>query len=84
MNQVQTEFFPPNLESRDEVRSSGSGNEGAGGRMKDAAEKSFGTSKVVVEESAKSAGKAVGEAMHKTAEKVKGSMSDRDESKDEL
>uniref|UniRef100_A0A5B7BWT8 Transmembrane protein n=1 Tax=Davidia involucrata TaxID=16924 RepID=A0A5B7BWT8_DAVIN len=87
INQVQAEFFPPNLDfrSRDEGHSTGGGgNEGARGKMKDAAEKSFGTSKVAVEESAKSAAKAVGEAVHKTAEKVKQSMSERDESDAEL
>ena len=39
--------------------------------MKEAAEKSFQTSKVAMEESAKSAAEVVGEAAHKTAEEEK-------------
>lgn len=53
--------------------------------MKEVAENSFGTSKRTVEESAKSAAKVVGEAMHKTKERVKESItSDKDESDAEL
>ena len=48
--------------------------------MKEAVKKSIGTSKATVEETAKSAA----EAVHKTAEKVKGSVSDKEESHDEL
>ncbi|XP_059624422.1 uncharacterized protein LOC132267303 [Cornus florida] len=76
INQAQTQLFPPNLDFR--------GRDGTGGRVKDAAEKSLKTSKVTVEESANSAGKAVGEAVHKTAEKVKESMADTDGSHAEL
>ena len=51
------------------------GGGGAGGRMKDAAEKSFEVSKITAEESAKSAAKVVGEAVYK----VKDKLSDDDE-----
>ena len=39
--------------------------------MKEAAKKTFGSSKSTVEKSAKSAAGAVGDAVHKTKEKVK-------------
>lgn len=56
----------------------------AEGKISEAAEKSFETSKNIVEGSAKLAGKVVGEAMHKMKEAVKESMSDKDESEAEL
>ena len=56
------------------------GSDGAGEKMKEAVKKSIGTSKVTVEETAKSAA----EAVHKTAEKEKGSDYDKEESHDEL
>ncbi|KAF8411571.1 hypothetical protein HHK36_004126 [Tetracentron sinense] len=71
INQVQMYLFPPNIDFRrnDEAETGGE-------RMKEAVEKSVETSKATIEETAKSAAKVVGEAMHKTAEKVKGSESE--------
>lgn len=55
------------------------------GNIKNAAQKSFRASKNTVEETAKSAAEVVGESMHKTAGKVKESVSDKkDESEAEL
>jgi len=48
---------------------------GVKGTMKDAVGKSFDKSKETVQESAKSAADLVGGAIHKTAEKVKGTKS---------
>ncbi|XP_050241088.1 uncharacterized protein LOC126689982 [Quercus robur] len=84
IKQVHLQISPPNLDFRgkDEANPEDSN---AGGKMKEAAENSFGTSKHTVEESAKSAAKVVGEAMHKKKEKVKESLtSDKDESDAEL
>ncbi|XP_057964803.1 uncharacterized protein LOC131155584 isoform X2 [Malania oleifera] len=83
---VQKRYFPPNLESRDEDRLEGGAEDGngAGAKIKMAVEKSFGSGKETVEGYAKTAGEAVGEAVHKTAEKVKGSFSDKEGSNAEL
>ena len=54
--------------------------DGAGGRMKEAAEESVKSAAAAVEESAKSAAKVVGEAVHMTAEKVKETLSSNQES----
>ncbi|CAL5326835.1 unnamed protein product [Camellia sinensis] len=84
INEMQTQFVPPDLDFRkrygDKFESGGGGE-----KMKEAAEKSFETSKVTVEESAKSAAKVMGEAMHKTTKKVRETVSDADnDSHDEL
>lgn len=71
-------IFAPSGNGHDE------GHNGAGVKVKEAAEKSFQTSKVAVEESAKSAAKVVGETMHKTAEKMKGRTSGPSDSPAEL
>ncbi|KAL3524704.1 hypothetical protein ACH5RR_013076 [Cinchona calisaya] len=72
-NQLQISLFPPDIESisAPSANSHAEGHNVAGAKMKEAAEKSFQTTKVAVEESAKSAAKVVGEAVHKTTEKVK-------------
>ncbi|KAG2716471.1 hypothetical protein I3760_03G127900 [Carya illinoinensis] len=82
-------IFPPNLDFRaaDEANSDEDrvgGINSASGKMKDAAQKSFKTSKNTVEETAKSAAEVVGVTMHKTAGKVKEDLSDKDESEAEL
>jgi superoxide dismutase len=79
-------YFWFSFKGRDEGNpEDGVGGNNAVGKMKEAVEKSFGTSKHTVEESAKSAANVVGEAMHKTEEKVKESIiSDKDESDAEL
>ncbi|KAI7997248.1 hypothetical protein LOK49_LG10G01558 [Camellia lanceoleosa] len=84
INEMQTQFVPPDLDFRkrygDKFESGGGGE-----KMKEAAQKSFETSKVTVEESAKSAAKVMGEAMHKTTKKVRETVSDADnDSHDEL
>ena len=56
------------------------GSDSIGETIKAAVKKSIGTSKVTIEETAKSAA----EAVHKTAEKEKGSDYDKEESHDEL
>ncbi|GLT68908.1 hypothetical protein SLA2020_411010 [Shorea laevis] len=73
INDMQLEFFPPNLDFR--VKDKDERGNGVGGRMKEAVKKSVGTGKATVEESAKFAG----EATHKTVEKVKESVFDREE-----
>ncbi|XP_010027330.2 uncharacterized protein LOC104417818 [Eucalyptus grandis] len=87
MNNVQLHFFPPDLDfrSRDDAIVDNQNN--AGSKVEHVVKKSFGTSKVTVEETAKSTAEVVGQAVRKTAEKVKESMSDEDEgeeSKSEL
>ncbi|XP_030463247.1 uncharacterized protein LOC115683012 isoform X2 [Syzygium oleosum] len=87
MNNMQLQFFPPDLDfrSRDDAIVDDQNN--AGSKVKRAVKKSFGTSKVAVEETAKSAAEVVGKAVRKTAEKVKENISDEDEgeeSKSEL
>ncbi|KAI6692015.1 hypothetical protein NL676_019725 [Syzygium grande] len=87
MNNMQLQFFPPDLDfrSRDDAIVDDQNN--AGSKVKRAVKKSFGTSKVTVEETAKSAAEVVGKAVRKTAEKVKENISDEDEgeeSKSEL
>ncbi|EEF28761.1 conserved hypothetical protein [Ricinus communis] len=62
----QLQFFPPNLDFRGQDQEV----DGAGGRMKEAAEKSLEVGKVTAEESAKSAAKVVGEAVHKVKDKI--------------
>ncbi|KAL5818523.1 hypothetical protein ACOSQ4_022365 [Xanthoceras sorbifolium] len=70
---MQLQFFPPNLDFR--------GGEEANGdeKLKEAAKKSIGMSKTTVEESAKSAAEMVTGAVEKTAEKVKNSVSPKEE-----
>ncbi|KAB1210403.1 hypothetical protein CJ030_MR6G025438 [Morella rubra] len=72
----------PNLDfgGTDDAKSAnGVGGDGAKGKMKEAAQESLKTSKNAVEESTESAAKVVGGAMHKTTEKVKESVSEKDE-----
>ncbi|XP_050385856.1 uncharacterized protein LOC126802288 [Argentina anserina] len=76
ISDMQMQFMPPSLEADDKKDET---EEGAGEKMKDAAQKSFETSKHTVEESAKTAADAV----HKTAEKVKEVVTN-DESSAEL
>ncbi|KAJ9170289.1 hypothetical protein P3X46_018409 [Hevea brasiliensis] len=73
VHRIQLQFFPPNLDFRvaDEVESQG------GGKMKEAAGKSFEVSKTTAKESAKSAANVVGEAV----QKVKDKLSDEEEKK---
>ncbi|GAV58072.1 LOW QUALITY PROTEIN: hypothetical protein CFOL_v3_01608, partial [Cephalotus follicularis] len=61
------QFFPPNIDFRSAEEAHAG--VGAGGKMKAAVEKSFGKSEEALEASAKTAAKAVADAMHKTAEK---------------
>ncbi|KAL6223049.1 hypothetical protein ACLB2K_006439 [Fragaria x ananassa] len=63
---MQMQFMPPSIDFRGDDNKDET-EEGVGEKMKDAAQKSFETSKHTVEESAKTAADAV----HKTAEKVK-------------
>lgn len=58
--------------------------DGAGGRMKEAAEESAKSAVAAVEESAKSAAKVVGDAVQMTADKVKETVSADQESNAEL
>ncbi|XP_039154968.1 uncharacterized protein LOC120286660 [Eucalyptus grandis] len=70
MNNVQLQFFPPDLDfrSRDDAIVDNQNN--AGSKVEHAVKKSFGTSKVTVEETAKSTAEVVGKAVRKTLEKV--------------
>ncbi|XP_030527653.1 uncharacterized protein LOC115738969 [Rhodamnia argentea] len=79
MNSMQLQFFPPDLDFRSRDGAAVDDQNNAGSKVKQVVEKSFGTSKVAVEETAKSAAEVVGKAVRKTAEKVKESMSDDDE-----
>ncbi|XWS33242.1 hypothetical protein CRYUN_Cryun22dG0064600 [Craigia yunnanensis] len=80
IHDFQLQFTPPNLDFRGTGTAKARGSDSAGEKMKEAVKKSIGTSKLTVEKTAKSAA----EAVHKTAEKVKGSVSDKEESHDEL
>ncbi|XVF17127.1 hypothetical protein REPUB_Repub10bG0092600 [Reevesia pubescens] len=80
IHDFQLQFTPPNLD----FRSTGTAKASLEEKMKEAVKKSFGTSKLTVEETAKSAAEAAGEAIHKTSKKIKGSVSDKEESHDEL
>ncbi|KAF7846708.1 hypothetical protein BT93_L3893 [Corymbia citriodora subsp. variegata] len=87
MNNMQLQFFPPDLDFRSRDAAIVDDQNNAGSKVRHAAKKSFGTSKVTVEETAKSVAEVVGKAVRKTAEKVKESKSDEDEgeeSKSEL
>ncbi|XVF15054.1 hypothetical protein REPUB_Repub09cG0116400 [Reevesia pubescens] len=77
IHDFQLQFTPPNLDFRGTGTAKARGSDGV-------LKKSIGTSKVIVEETAKSAAGIAGEAVHKTAEKVKGGGSDKEESHDEL
>ncbi|XP_057421180.1 uncharacterized protein LOC130715144 [Lotus japonicus] len=76
IHDLQMQFSPPNLDFR------------GGGEtehdVKEAVGKSFDRSKETVEETAKSAANVVGEAIHKTTEKVKEGTDSEKESKAEL
>ncbi|XVE86657.1 hypothetical protein DITRI_Ditri18aG0052100 [Diplodiscus trichospermus] len=82
IHEFQLQFTPPTLDFRGTgtAKARGSDRNGVGENVKEAAEKSIGTSKVTVEEAAKSAA----EAVHEAADKVKRSVSDNEESHDEL
>ncbi|XP_027772599.1 uncharacterized protein LOC107015887 isoform X2 [Solanum pennellii] len=71
INQLQLKYFPPNVESNDDVSANG----GAGGRIMEATQKSFEKSKETVKGSAKSAAEAVEQKVHDTADKVKDTIS---------
>ncbi|XP_055818098.1 uncharacterized protein LOC129887150 [Solanum dulcamara] len=73
INQLQLKYFPPNVDFRS--KDDGSVNGGAGERIMEATQKSFEKTKETVEGSARSAAKAVEQKVHKTAEKVKDTMS---------
>lgn len=60
----------------------GDGKKTAATRMTDAVEKSIGSSGSAFEETAASMSNIVGEAVHKTTEKVKETMSDKNEDSD--
>ncbi|XP_028755071.1 uncharacterized protein LOC114720924 [Neltuma alba] len=64
IHDLQMKFSPPNLDFRGAKEAQSDG-------MKEAAEKSFHKSKETVKESAKSAAEMIGDAVHKTAQKVK-------------
>ncbi|KAK7399465.1 hypothetical protein VNO78_10648 [Psophocarpus tetragonolobus] len=66
IHDLQMQFSPPNLDFRG-TREVGE----ESGVTKEAIEKVFGKSKDTVEESAESAAKVVGEAIHKTTQKVR-------------
>ncbi|XP_022752264.1 uncharacterized protein LOC111300994 [Durio zibethinus] len=80
IHDFQLQFTPPNLDFSGTSTAKARGSDSVGEEMKEAVKKSIGTSEATVEETAKSAA----EAVHKTAEKVKGSVSDNEESHDEL
>ncbi|KAB1215383.1 hypothetical protein CJ030_MR4G025283 [Morella rubra] len=63
----------------DAKSANGVGGDGAKGKMKEAAQEGLKTSKIAVEESAESAAKVVGGATHKTTEKAKKSVYEKDE-----
>lgn len=69
VNDVQRQYFPPNLDFRPKVEEE-IDEEGAKEWMKEAVKKSLGSSKSTVEKSAKSAASAVENVVHKTKEKV--------------
>ncbi|KAK4366828.1 hypothetical protein RND71_014708 [Anisodus tanguticus] len=71
INQFQLKHFPPNVESKDDGKANG----GAREKIKEATQKSFEKTKETVEGSAKSAAEAMEQKVHKTAEKVKDTMS---------
>ncbi|XP_010027342.2 uncharacterized protein LOC104417831 [Eucalyptus grandis] len=79
MNSVQLQFFPPDLDFRSRNDAIVDNQNNAGSKVEHAVMKSFGTSKVTVEETAKPTAEVVGKVVRKTAEKVKESMSDEDE-----
>ncbi|XP_050208176.1 uncharacterized protein LOC126657515 [Mercurialis annua] len=64
IHDYQLQFFPPNLDFR------GEGGDISGEGMKEAAGKTFEVGKTTAEESAKSAAKVVGEAVHKVKDKL--------------
>ncbi|XP_052190044.1 uncharacterized protein LOC127799868 [Diospyros lotus] len=74
--QLQAQVFPPDLDFRKTHGAEPEGGGGAGGRMKEAARQSFERSAETVGGSAKSVADAVGEAVHKTAEKMMETASD--------
>ncbi|KAE7998195.1 hypothetical protein FH972_002761 [Carpinus fangiana] len=80
-NKIRT-IMKQMFKGKDEAN--GADGNSAEGKTSEAAEKSFETSKNIVEGSAKLAGKVVGEAMHKMKETVEESMPDKDESEAEL
>ncbi|KAL3728836.1 hypothetical protein ACJRO7_033423 [Eucalyptus globulus] len=87
MNNMQLQFFPPDLDFRSRDHAIVDNQNNVGSKVEHAVKKSFGTSKVTVEETAKSTDEVVGKAVRKTVEKVKESMFDEDEgeeSKSEL
>ncbi|KAK7358910.1 hypothetical protein VNO77_00851 [Canavalia gladiata] len=81
IHDLQMQFSPPNLEGAGE---GGEGSHGVKGTLKDAVGNSFDKGKETVEESAKSAAKVVGGAIHKTTEKVKETTDSDKESEAEL
>ncbi|KAG2301108.1 hypothetical protein Bca52824_029759 [Brassica carinata] len=77
MQKIQMKLYPPNLDFRSNSGKDSNNNkdkdkegEDKGEKMKEAARRSLEESKEAIEESAKLAGGVVGEAVHKTAEKV--------------
>ncbi|KAK6258978.1 hypothetical protein QQP08_002312 [Theobroma cacao] len=84
IHDFQLQFTPPNLDFRGTGTATASGSDSVGENMKEAVKKSIGTSKVTVEETAKSAAEIAEGAVHKTKEKVKEIVSDKEESQDEL
>ncbi|XP_022740731.1 uncharacterized protein LOC111292556 [Durio zibethinus] len=78
------QFIPPNLDFRGTGTAKARVSESVGEDMKGAVKKNIGTSKLSVEETAKSAAEFAGEAAHRTAEKVKEIVSNKEESHDEL
>ncbi|KAF5745190.1 hypothetical protein HS088_TW07G00772 [Tripterygium wilfordii] len=84
VHEMQSQFSPPNLDFRGSEEAKAEIENGAGGKMKEAAGKSFESCKETVEESAKSAAEVVGHAVHETAQVVKEGMIDAEHHHDEL
>ncbi|KAG5394054.1 hypothetical protein IGI04_024017 [Brassica rapa subsp. trilocularis] len=72
MKKIQTKLYPPNLDFRSNSANNNKDKEGEdkGEKVKEAATRSLEVSKEAIEESATLAGGVIGEAVHKTAEKV--------------
>ncbi|KAG9141594.1 hypothetical protein Leryth_026143 [Lithospermum erythrorhizon] len=84
INELQTKYFPPNLDFRSRDIDPSDSKESATEKMITAAGRSFGASKEAVEEFAKTAATAVGDVVQKTKGKGTQSKPIHDNVKDEL
>ncbi|KAJ8543750.1 hypothetical protein K7X08_025368 [Anisodus acutangulus] len=82
INQFQLKYFPPNVDFRS--KDDGKANGGAREKIKEATQKTFEKSKETVERSAKSAAEAMEQKVHKTADKIKDTMSAGHETAEEV